>query len=90
MRIDKYLKVTRLIKRRTIAKEILEDEVIRVNNKIAKPAHQLKLGDVIDLSLGKHHLVVKVKIIKEAPKREEIEEMYEIILDEVINRAPTT
>lgn len=53
MRLDKYLKVTRLIKRRTIAKEVIDQDVVYVNDRIAKPSKEIQEGDIIRLILGK-------------------------------------
>ena len=58
MRLDKYLKVSRLIKRRTIAKEASESERILVNDKIAKPSKELKIGDTITIEFGKKQLTM--------------------------------
>ena len=60
MRLDKYLKVSRLIKRRTLAKEASESERILVNDKIAKPSKELKIGDTITIEFGKKQITVKV------------------------------
>lgn len=84
MRIDKYLKVSRLIKRRTVAKDIADGGRILVNGRKSKPASQISVGDVIDLSLGKHHIVAKVVSVGESARKEQAVEMYEILTDEVI------
>ena len=60
MRLDKYLKVSRLIKRRTLAKEASESERILVNGKIAKPSKELKIGDIITIEFGRKQISVKV------------------------------
>ena len=60
MRLDKFLKVSRLIKRRTIANEACESECIYVNGLIKKPGYQLKTGDIIDIVYGKRHTRVEV------------------------------
>ena len=52
MRLDKYLKVTRIIKRRTISKDIINFGQVKVNNKIAKPSTNLKVNDIISLQMG--------------------------------------
>ena len=62
MRIDKYLKVTRIIKRRTVAKDIVSAERIYVNDRLVKPSYQLKIGDIITIYFGNKKVVVKVKI----------------------------
>ena len=60
MRIDKYLKLSRLIKRRTVAKELLDRGIFTVNGKIAKPSSEIEENDIIVLPLGRHKLTVKV------------------------------
>ena len=60
MRLDKYLKVSRLIKRRTVANEACDSEYILVNGKSAKAGYQVKPGDIIELNLGRRTLKVKV------------------------------
>ena len=65
MRLDKFLKVSRIIKRRTMSKEISESSRVKVNNKIAKPSTKLKIGDLIEIEFGRSILVVKVKELRE-------------------------
>ena len=65
MRIDKFLKVSRLIKRRTIANEACDADKISVNGKIVKPSHTVKVGDVLELSLGAR--LIKVEILDISP-----------------------
>ena len=84
MRLDKYLKVSRLIKRRTVAKVLADKEVFLVNGKTAKPATNVKVGDIIDLYLGSHHYRVCVKEIRECAKIEQTASMYEMLLTETI------
>ncbi len=78
MRLDKYLKVSRLIKRRTVAKDAALADLILVNDKVAKPATTLKVGDIITLHFGLKVLVVKV-LQTELPKRNTDEAMFELI-----------
>ncbi len=84
MRIDKYLKLTRLIKRRTIAKELLERGIIKINEKIAKPSTEVKIGDVLILPLGRHKLTVKVLNVVDYCKKNESNTLYEILKDEIV------
>ena len=63
MRLDKYLKISRLIKRRTMAKEASNNERILVNGQIAKPSKEIKINDLITISFGKKELTVKVTSI---------------------------
>ena len=79
MRLDKYLKVSRLIKRRTLAKEASESERILVNDKIAKPSKELKIGDKVTIEFGKKQITVKVLSLTPSVKKEEAYNMYELI-----------
>lgn len=79
MRLDKYLKVSRIIKRRTVAKDASSSERILVNNKIAKPSTDIKVGDIITINYYKKTMEVKVKSITPSVKKDEALEMYEII-----------
>ncbi|WP_324822616.1 RNA-binding S4 domain-containing protein [Sinanaerobacter sp. ZZT-01] len=79
MRIDKYLKNSRLIKRRTVAKEACEQERIFINEKAAKPGSEVNVGDVIWIRFGNSELKVKVKAVLEHVTKETASEMYEII-----------
>ena len=84
MRIDKFLKVSRLIKRRTVAKDASNDEKIIVNGKIAKPSYEVKIGDIIEVNYFKSTIKVKVKQLINSSKKEDALEMYELL--EVINK----
>lgn len=79
MRLDKYLKVSRLIKRRTLAKEASESERILVNDKIAKPSKELKIGDTITIEFGRKEITVKVLSLTSSIKKEDASNMYELI-----------
>ena len=81
MRLDKYLKVSRLIKRRTLAKEASESERILVNDKIAKPSKELKIGDTITIEFGKKQITVKVLSLTPSVKKEDAYNMYELIYE---------
>ena len=86
MRIDKYLKLTRLIKRRTVAKELLDRGIFQINGKTAKPSSEINEGDVIVLPLGRHELTVKVLKIINVVKKEDSHELYEILEDKIIDK----
>lgn len=79
MRLDKYLKVSRLIKRRTLAKEASESERILVNDKIAKPSKELKIGDIITIEFGRKQISVKVLSLNPTTKKDDASNMYELI-----------
>ncbi|OEG00300.1 hypothetical protein BHF71_05190 [Vulcanibacillus modesticaldus] len=85
MRIDKFLKVSRIIKRRTLAKEVTDQGRIQVNGKTAKASTNVKEGDNIIIKLGQRKLTILVKEIKETSKKEEAAKMYEIIKEERIS-----
>lgn len=79
MRLDKYLKVSRLIKRRTVANEVCDSERIMVNGKVQKASYNVKIGDEITIAFGTKSVTVKVMEIKETTKKTEAVGMYEII-----------
>ena len=79
MRLDKYLKVSRIIKRRTVAHDASADAKVLVNQKIAKPSTDIKVGDVITINYFRKTMEVKVKSITPSVKKDEANEMYEII-----------
>lgn len=83
MRFDKYLKLTRLIKRRTIAKELIERGGFLINGKEAKPSSEVKIDDILEINLGRHYLKVKVLDIKDCAKKEDSTKLYEILKDEI-------
>lgn len=76
MRLDKYLKVSRIIKRRTIANEACDAGRVLVNGKPAKASLNVKVGDVIEIMFGTKTLKVEVLSISETSKKDEAKEMY--------------
>lgn len=83
MRIDKYLKVSRIIKRRTLAKEVTNDERILVGDKLVKPSYNVKIGDVITILFGNKEVKVRVLNLNEHAKREDASLMYELISETI-------
>lgn len=79
MRLDKFLKVSRIIKRRTLSKEISEADRVKVNGRVAKPATKLKVGDEIEIEFGRSILHVRVLNLKEHVLKDESSSLYEII-----------
>ncbi len=79
MRIDKFLKNSRLIKRRTIAKEACDSGKVTLNDRLAKAGTEVKVGDIIKLEFGRGTLVIRVLILSESSKKEDAPSMYEII-----------
>ena len=76
MRLDKYLKVSRLIKRRTVANEACDAGRVLVNEKPAKAYVQVKTGDIIEIQFGSKNVKVEVLDVKETVRKEEVESMY--------------
>ena len=79
MRLDKYLKVTRLIKRRTVANEACDAEKVSVNGKVARASYEVKIGDVIEIAFGQKPLRVKVLSITETVRKEDAAAQYEVL-----------
>ncbi len=79
MRLDKYLKVTRLIKRRTIANEACDAEKIIVNGKTARASYDVKIGDIIEINIGSRPLKVKVLNVTEYATKENASDNYTVI-----------
>ncbi len=79
MRLDKYLKVTRLIKRRTVANDACDAEKIVVNGKVARASYDVKVGDIIEINMGNKPLKVKVLNVTEYATKETASDNYTII-----------
>ncbi len=79
MRLDKYLKVSRLIKRRTVANEACDAGRISVNGKVARASYDVKVGDVIEINLGQTPLRARVTAVTETVRKESAQELYEIV-----------
>lgn len=80
MRLDKYLKVSRLIKRREAAKEFIDKGYVRLNGKIAKPSSEIKLDDLIEISAPNGKIIkAKIKEIRMVSKIDDASNMYELM-----------
>lgn len=79
MRLDKYLKVTRLIKRRTIANEACDAGKILINGKVARASYDVKIGDKIEINLGAKKLAVEVLAVTEYVKKDDAPSMYKVV-----------
>lgn len=79
MRLDKYLKVSRLIKRRTVANEACDAGRIFVNDKPARASYDVKVGDIIEIRLGQSPLKAKVTSVAEVIRKENAQDLYEIV-----------
>ena len=79
MRIDKYLKVSRIMKRRTVDNELAANQRVEINGKPVKPSHEVKVGDIVGITFGTRKIEVRVLSIQEVKKKKEASEMYEIV-----------
>jgi len=79
MRLDKYLKVSRLIKRRTVANDACDTSRITVNDKVAKASYNVKIGDLITIAFGNKSVTVRVLEIKDTTKKSDSVGMYEVV-----------
>ena len=79
MRLDKYLKVSRLIKIRTIAQEACDAGRVKINDKVAKSSTKVKVGDIIEIEFGNKSVKVRVLDIQDTTKKEEAKDLFEYI-----------
>ena len=79
MRLDKYLKVSRLIKRRTVANEACDAGRVMVNGKVARASYDVKVGDEIEIAFGNKALKAKVLKVAETVKKDEASDMFELM-----------
>ncbi|MBU8881407.1 RNA-binding S4 domain-containing protein [Bacillus sp. FJAT-29790] len=84
MRLDKFLKVSRLIKRRTLAKEVSDQGRISVNGQQAKASTTVKVGDELVIRFGQKLVTVKIDRLQETTRKEEAAEMYTVIKEEKV------
>lgn len=79
MRLDKFLKVSRIIKRRTVANEVCDAKHVNVNGKTARASYEVKCGDVIEIQMGANITKYRVLSVNEYAKKDEAAQMYEVI-----------
>ena len=79
MRIDKYLKVSRILKRRTVSRELALNQRIEINGRIVKPSHEVNAGDIVAITFGNRCLEIRVLSTQEVKRKEEASELYEVI-----------
>ena len=79
MRLDKYLKVSRIIKRRTVANEACDAEHVTVNGRQAKASYEVKQGDIIEISFGQRKLKVRVLDVKDYTAKADASSLYEVL-----------
>ncbi len=81
MRIDKFLKVSRLLKRRTIANEACDGGRVKVNGRAVKPSYNIKEGDIVEIGFNSGTVKFKINMIKETVRKEDVEKLYEILAE---------
>ena len=79
MRLDKYLKVSRIIKRRTVANDACDTEHVMANGRKAKASYDVKVGDVLEITFGQRTLKIRVLEVKEIVSKADASQMYEVI-----------
>lgn len=79
MRIDKFLKVSRIIKRRTVANEACDAAHVKVNGKSVKASYDVRVGDIIEITFGEKTLKVKVIDVREVIRKNEAQALYEVM-----------
>ncbi len=84
MRLDKFLKVSRIIKRRTLAKEVCDRQQVKVNGRIAKAGTVVRLGDVVEVHFGQRYIKIKVLEIREPVPAKQAAELYELLEDKKV------
>lgn len=85
MRIDKFLKVSRLIRRRTLAKEVADQGRVEINGQVVKASTSVQVGDTIAIQFGQKIVTVKVEKIKDTTKKDEAASMYSLVSEEVLD-----
>lgn len=81
MRLDKYLKVSRLIKRRTVANEACDGQRVSVNGRVVKASYDVKVGDEMEIRFGSHTLKIKVTDVREQVGKSDAATLYEVLPD---------
>ncbi len=79
MRIDKFLKVSRIIKRRTVANEACDASHISVNGRVVKASYDVKEGDIVQVTFGEKRLKIRVLSVKEVVRKNDATELYEVL-----------
>lgn len=79
MRLDKYLKVSRIIKRRTVAKEACEKGLVEINGKVGKSSSEVKIGDIIEITFGEKKVKYRITEIREHVLKDQAKELYEVL-----------
>lgn len=86
MRLDKYLKTARILKRRTVSKELADNQRVFVNGKVAKPSTEVKIGDIIKVIFGYRELTVRVLMLQKQVNKNDAALMFEVIEENFIKK----
>lgn len=86
MRLDKFLKLSRLIKRRTVAKDVSEQGRVWINGREAKPSSTVKVGDELTIQFGQKLVTVRVELLSESTRKEDAAKMYTLLKEEMNKR----
>ncbi len=79
MRLDKYLKVARILKRRTVSKELAANQRVSINGKIAKPATEVRPGDIIEVTFGRRVIKIRVNEVKDNVRKNDADLLYQVL-----------
>lgn len=85
MRIDKYLKVSRILKRRTISKELALNQRIEINGRTVKPSHEVYAGDTVTITFGNRQMKIRVLSAMDVKRKKDAADMYEVISEANLN-----
>ncbi len=85
MRIDKYLKTARILKRRTISKELALNQRIEINGRIVKPSHEVYAGDIVTITFGNRQMKIRVLSSADVKRKKDAADMYEVISESNLN-----
>ena len=85
MRIDKFLKVSHILKRRTISKELALNERIEINGLIAKPSTDVKVGDEVTITFGNRKMTIRILSVEEIKRKKDAVSMYEVINEDTVS-----
>lgn len=86
MRLDKYLKTARILKRRSVSKELADNERVYVNGKIAKPSKEIKINDLIKVVFGYRELTIRVLALPKQANKQDAALMFEVVEEKLVKK----
>ncbi len=89
MRIDKFLKVSRILKRRTVSKELALNQRIEINGRVVKPSHEVNPGDIVAVTFGNRRLEIRVLSTEEVKRKKDAADMYEVVSESRVEKPVT-